>query len=91
MKDRIKTYLMKLTRIRKYLMDANKGNRNMSLALNLEYVMNHIKNVDFTETGIRKFFQNNGDRIISLIPGKDSKCHEKLMKEFNELRQLTII
>jgi negative regulator of sigma E activity len=88
-KEEITSYLQKVVKIRKRLFDDNKS-QNTTLQSVADY--EHIKvNLEankkrFTNQGIAKFFLRNERRILNIIPGRESRNHKKLMKEFHRIK-----
>ena len=89
MKQEIITYLKKLVRIRTQLTEKGKSrNHTLQSLSDLEHIKINLEANEkrFTEKGIAKFFLRNEQRILNIIPGRESRSHKKLMKQYNSIR-----
>lgn len=82
-------YLEKLTKTRKRLIAKGKSRADI---VQVEKDINHIRihlaynQGKYTPVGIAKFFLRNEHRIRNIIPGPGSGSHDKLMKEFHQIK-----
>ncbi|MFW5757814.1 MAG: hypothetical protein ACOCYO_03950 [Bacteroidota bacterium] len=88
-KQEIIAYLKKVIRIRRRLISKSKSRNNTLQALaDLEHVSINLEANEnsFSPIGLAKFVVRNERRIMNIIPGKDSRNHKALIKEYHRIR-----
>lgn len=89
MKEETIKYLKKLVSIRKRLIEKGKSLNNTLQALHdFELIKINLEANEkrFTQVGVARFFLRNERRILNIIPGRESRNHKKLMKEFHRIK-----
>ena len=76
------TFLSKLLKQRKYLLEARLGNTSAQVRTAYEEVKKYAEYLN-NETALKAWVKKNYDKVITLIPSNDASS-----KKINELNQL---
>lgn len=85
-KQEIKNFLYKIVRIRRRLMALNKSKKMfLQMVHDTDFISVHLDNNQYSAMGLAKFYIRHQERIKRIIPGAESRSHQKLMKEHHRI------
>lgn len=87
----LKKWIKAVIKQREYLVRHGISKKNTcKMVENMDYLRRYLNYYQYkTDRSISVLFQQNKDRILSLLPGESSSGHDKRMKEFNNYDQVT--
>ncbi len=82
-----RTWLNSLIKQRRYLISAGLCQLNIKdIIRDLQFLELHLRTYNYSsDEKMARFFIRHRNKIISLIPGKQSGSHESQMEKFNDL------
>lgn len=89
---KIKNFIVSVIKQREFLLKTDKNHKDkFTMEVNIETLKSLLDANNYaSDRQMAGFFHRHSDRILSLIPGPGSKDYDARLKEFDEIKNLSI-